>query len=149
MYFLLEIINDNGYDLPVNIEETLNNLFSITLSAHELDPECGAALEFVDAEAIRLLNRRFRGKDSVTDVLSFPSGEDVEENGVFLGDIAICFDRAVEQAEEFGHNLNREICFLAVHSYLHLLGYDHENEADERRMRERQSEILKSAGIER
>lgn len=101
------------------------------------------SLLFTDDDNIRQLNKQYRGKDAVTDVLSFPSGE--EE---FLGDIALCLPRAFEQAKEFGHSEEREVAFLVAHSMLHLFGYDHESEDEEKVMRERQREIMKKAGYE-
>ena len=103
----------------------------------------GASLLLTDDETVKQLNNRYRGIDSTTDVLSFPSGE----TG-FLGDIAISVPRAQLQAEQYGHPLPREIAFLTVHAMLHLFGYDHIEAADEVKMRERQREILKKAGYE-
>ncbi len=96
---------------------------------------------FTDDDNIRRLNKQYREKDAVTDVLSFPSGDDG-----FIGDIALSLPRAAQQAEEFGHTEEREAAFLVAHSMLHLFGYDHENKYDEKRMRERQREILEKAG---
>jgi len=101
------------------------------------------------AEHIRQLNRDFRQVDRVTDVLTFPSREGEELPGApdgYLGDIMICRSRALEQAEEYGHSLSRELAFLAVHGTLHILGYDHMNEAEERIMRARQRTILERIG---
>ena len=103
----------------------------------------GVSLLFTDDETIKQLNSRYRGVDSATDVLSFPSGEED-----FLGDIAISVPRARQQAEEYGHPLPREIAFLTVHGMLHLMGYDHIEPADEEKMRARQREILNKAGFE-
>jgi probable rRNA maturation factor len=103
----------------------------------------GVSLLLTDDEMVKELNNRYRGIDSTTDVLSFPSGE-----AGFLGDIAISVPRAQLQAEQYGHPLPREIAFLTVHAMLHLFGYDHIEAADEARMRERQREILKTAGYE-
>lgn len=76
---------------------------------------------------MRRLNREFRGKDRTTDVLSFPSGSgDAPEGGRHLGDIAISVPRAARQAAAAGHTLRREVAILALHGFLHLLGYDHE-----------------------
>ncbi len=119
-------------------------------------------LLFVDGETIRTLNRENREKDSVTDVLSFPAlplsaGEepgtvaeatDWQKGRISLGSIVICTDRALEQAESYGHSPIREFAFLAAHSALHLLGYDHEtSEEDERKMFGLQEKILQSANI--
>ncbi len=102
-------------------------------------------------ERIRSLNRDFRHVDAVTDVLTFPAWEgeiSLCADG-YLGDIMICYERAGEQAIAYGHSLNRELSFLAVHGVLHLLGYDHMTEADERVMREKQTAILNSIGVTR
>ncbi len=101
-------------------------------------------------EEIRSLNARFRSIDRVTDVLTFPAWEGearLAPPDGYLGDIAICMKRAAEQAEEYGHPLARELAFLAVHGGLHLLGYDHMQEDEERIMRQKQTEILKEMGL--
>ena len=102
-------------------------------------------------ERIQTLNREFRHVDAVTDVLTFPAWEgeiSLSADG-YLGDIMICYDRAKEQAEQYGHSFLRELSFLAVHGCLHLLGYDHMTEAEERVMREKQTNILESIGVTR
>ena len=102
-------------------------------------------------ERIQTLNRDFRHVDAVTDVLTFPAWEgeiSLSADG-YLGDIMICYERAKEQAEAYGHSLERELSFLAVHGVLHLLGYDHMTEQDERVMREKQTAILDSIGVTR
>ena len=120
---------------------------------------------FTDADEIRRMNREYRSVDSVTDVLSFPTNElamplcecindvdfetDSESGEIVLGDIAICLDRAIEQAEEYGHSLKRELCFLAMHGTLHLLGYDHMCEEDEKKMFGLQEKLLLLLEIER
>lgn len=100
-------------------------------------------------ERIRTLNRDFRNVDAVTDVLTFPAteGETVlcPADG-YLGDIMICYDRARDQAQEFGHPLSRELAFLAVHGTLHIMGYDHMQPEEEAAMRQRQREILTEMG---
>ena len=103
----------------------------------------GVSLLLTDDETVKQLNNRYRGIDSTTDVLSFPSGE-----AGFLGDIAISVPRAQLQAEQYGHPVAREIAFLTVHAMLHLFGYDHIEAGDEEEMRQRQREILKAAGFE-
>ena len=102
-------------------------------------------------ERIQTLNREFRHVDTVTDVLTFPAweGEIPLAADGYLGDIMICYARAEEQAKDYGHSLIRELSFLAVHGVLHLLGYDHMTEADERVMREKQTQILDSIGVTR
>ena len=100
---------------------------------HEKFPyDAEVSVTICDNEYIRALNKQFRDKDSATDVLSFPlydGGEfDMNEciSGARLGDIVISLERAIEQAKELGHGTLREVAFLAIHSTLHLLGYDHE-----------------------
>jgi probable rRNA maturation factor len=115
------------------------------------------SVTFVDNGEIHALNREFRGKDKPTDVLSFPLFEadegfevDPAIGAVALGDIVISAERAKEQADEYGHSFAREVCFLAVHSTLHLLGYDHEvSEEDEKYMNETQEYILAKMGLRR
>ena len=112
----------------------------------------GVCVLITDAEEIQTLNRTYRSIDRVTDVLTFPAWEGdailCPPDG-YLGDIAICLDRAKEQAEAYGHTLTRELAFLAVHGTLHLLGYDHMEPGDERTMFSRQDAILNEMGIRR
>ena len=124
-----------------------------TLAYENQSRECEVSITLVDCEEIRALNRDFRDKDSVTDVLSFPTLDDESEivpfdnEAVMLGDVIICYDRCKEQAEEFGHSVEREIAYLTVHSVLHLLGYDHMTDAEEREMIEKQDEIIKKVRL--
>lgn len=113
-------------------------------AAAKLEGKTGdVSLLFTDDDNIRRLNKEYREKDAVTDVLSFPSGEQG-----FLGDIALSLPRAERQAGEFGHSVEREAAFLVAHSMLHLFGYDHETEEEEKEMREKQRDIMKTAGYE-
>lgn len=120
-----------------------------------LEPErCEISVTFVQPDEIQSLNHAYRGIDRVTDVLSFPQfadlTEEVSEVGeICLGDVVICKDKAEEQAQEFGHAFEREIIYLFVHSVLHLLGYDHEAEADKKIMRQREEEIMQYMEIPR
>ncbi len=117
------------------------------------------ALSFVDDETIRGLNRDYRDKDQPTDVLSFAMRESVEgeedvsvafpDQPVLLGDIVISVPRAMAQSEEYGHSLERELGFLFLHGFLHLIGYDHQDEASEREMFAKQEQILQEAGLTR
>ena len=106
----------------------------------------------VDNKKIQEINREYRGKDAVTDVISFAFEEvkDVDYKDVrFLGEIYISYERCVEQAADFGHSVKREFCYLAVHGLLHLLGYDHMNEEDKKVMRALEEEILNEYDITR
>ena len=129
-----------------------------TLEYEEVEFDCEVSVTFCSADEIKRLNAEFRNKDSVTDVLSFPMLEDgeidedeiVEGEPIALGDIVICAERADEQSKEYGHSFEREICFLAVHSTLHLLGLDHEaDKSDELYMNRVQEEILAKMGLPR
>ena len=120
-------------------------------------------IAIVDEDTIRRFNKDNRNVDAVTDVLSFPYFEglklpkDVDEfsdtdfNGrrVCLGSIMICRKRAIEQAEEYGHSIEREMGFLTCHGLLHLLGFDHIEEEDEKIMFPLQTEIMESIGLKR
>ncbi|QAS54153.1 rRNA maturation RNase YbeY [Halobacillus litoralis] len=115
------------------------------------------SVSFVDNSEIQEINRNYRQKDEPTDVISFAMQElgDGEMNildenmPVMLGDIVISVDKAKEQAEEYDHSLERELGFLALHGFLHLLGYDHLNEEEEKTMFGRQEEILHEFGLQR
>jgi probable rRNA maturation factor len=116
------------------------------------------SVSFVDNDAIHKLNLEYREKDKPTDVLSFPmwekeelsDGSALDGHAVTLGDIIISAEKAKSQAEEYGHSLEREICFLSVHSILHLLGYDHEtSEEDEAYMKNKQEDVLIKIGLPR
>lgn len=102
------------------------------------------SITFCDQSRIRELNRLYRGIDSPTDVLSFPLEEEK-----WLGDIIISVPQAIKQAEEFGHSFERELYFLIVHGFLHLLGYDHEMKEQEQIMFAKQELILSHMGINR
>ena len=106
----------------------------------------------VDEEKIRYLNKEYRAKDSVTDVISFALEDDdtfIKTDYRVLGDIYICLKRAKDQAMEYGHSLLRELSFLSIHGLLHLLGYDHMTKEDEKIMFELQERILNEYGIKR
>lgn len=132
-----------------------------TLTEEKIERRCAVGVLIAGPEEIRLLNVQMRGVDSVTDVLSFPALEllpgqqpepDVYEGSryIYLGDMAINLERAAEQAEQYGHSLQRECAYLAVHSVLHLLGYDHMDEGEEkRRMRSREEAVLSSMSLTR
>lgn len=130
----------------------------------EGDAALSLELLFVSEEEIRALNLRERNRDAVTDVLSFPSMEDIkgkpvladehgecldEEDRLFLGSVVICTKRAEEQAKEYGHSVDRELCYLAVHGVLHCLGYDHETEEEKREMREKEEEVMRKLNLPR
>ena len=110
-------------------------------------------LIIVDNEYIHELNRNYRNIDRETDVITFALEDEdslvVGSDERILGDIYISIDKARSQAEEYGHSLLRELSFLAVHGFYHLLGYDHMTEEDEKVMFSKQEEVLSSYGISR
>jgi probable rRNA maturation factor len=120
-----------------------------------LDSDFELSLSFVDNERIQGLNRDYRGKDQPTDVLSFAleEGEELpafsEDAPRMLGDIVISVPKTKEQADEYNHSFMRELGFLAVHGFLHLLKYDHDTEKNQAMMFSRQKEILESYGLKR
>ena len=117
------------------------------------DERVEISVTFVEAEEIRSLNREYRDNDKVTDVLSFPQFDDLNEipdfGEICLGDVVICKERAEEQAEEFGHSFEREIIYLFTHSILHLLGCDHMEDDEKKEMRQREEEVMEYLGIGR
>ncbi len=134
-----------------------------TLRAEQIPVDCEVDVLLTDLEGIHELNREHRGVDRPTDVLSFPMQSltagafdpavcdiDPDTGLVMLGDMVLCCDKAREQAREYGHSFQRELAYLAVHSTLHLLGYDHEDEGEEKRkMRAREEAVLSRMGISR
>ena len=117
-------------------EEILRMAIEATLQYESFSDDAEVSVTFCDGEYIRTLNATYRNKDSETDVLSFPLFDEDEEDPVLgevvpLGDIVLNLDRAVQQGKELGHSAMREAAFLAVHSTLHLLGYDHERSPEE------------------
>ena len=125
-----------------------------TLDYEKFGNNAEVDVSIVDDNEIREINNEFRNIDKETDVLSFPLGQDgiYDENPItkalMLGDIVISIDRAIKQADLYGHSLQREIAFLTVHSMLHLLGYDHVNGGmEEKIMREKEEAVLKNLGL--
>lgn len=118
---------------------------------------CEVSVTFVTNDAIQEINKTYRNKDVPTDVISFAM-EEMGEGEIavidadiptMLGDIIISVERATEQAESYQHSFERELCFLAVHGFLHLLGYDHETEEQEKEMFGLQETILQAFGLKR
>ncbi len=140
--------------LPTGTRLLIRKACIATLTEEKFPYNAEVEVILTDDENIRELNRKFRYIDSSTDVLSFPLGSNGEydenpETGMkMLGDIVISVEHAYAQAELFGHGIEREISFLAVHSMLHLLGYDHvESKLEESIMREKQEIILGELGL--
>ena len=144
--------------LPVTykLKMLVRRAIEATLDFEQYGNTCEVSVTFTDDASIHELNKKFRGVDRPTDVLSFPlfdyEGESeeppVDELMGMLGDVVLSLETAARQAEEYGHSFEREVAFLTVHSMLHLLGYDHEtSEADEADMRQRQRKIMERLGL--
>ena len=135
--------------------ELVEKLLQHAAKVEKIEEGSEVSITFVTNEAIHEINREYRDKDQPTDVISFAL-EEMGEGEVkiigegiprILGDIIISTDRTREQAAEYGHSFERELGFLAVHGFLHLLGYDHMTEQDEKEMFSKQDEILRSFGL--
>lgn len=142
--------------IPTGVRMLVRRCCHAVLVQENFEGSAEISVTFVDDARIQELNKQHRNIDKATDVLSFPLGE----NGVYdinpetgakmLGDIVISMERAVAQAEEYGHPLQREVAFLTVHSMLHLLGYDHVNGGLEAvHMREKEETVLTQLGLKR
>ena len=111
------------------------------------------SLSLVSEEEIQELNRMYRNVDRVTDVLSFPQYDDLnqlpEEGELLLGDVVICKEQALRQAQEFGHSEQREMVYLFIHSICHLLGYDHMEDEDKAQMRKKEEAAMSRLHLER
>lgn len=156
------IISDNEcnwQEIGINsffLYDKIRKCCAASLDEEKITDKAEVSLTIVNNEAIKELNLQHRQKDSVTDVLSFPMSDgkefdvDPQTNRIMLGDIVISAERALEQAKEYGHSFEREMCFLATHSMFHLLGYDHEiSREEEKIMFDKQEKVLKKLGINR
>ena len=146
---MVEIINETKNELEYI--ETMKNLIDYAINYEKLDNVLFNVI-IVDNEYIHKLNLNYRGIDRPTDVISFAleDNKDFNPDGIrILGDIYISIDKVYEQAKEYGHSNLREICFLMIHGFLHLLGYDHIKKDEEKIMFDKQEEILSGFGITR
>lgn len=146
----------NKVKVPSGIRLLIRKCCNAVLHLEGFEEPCEVSVSFIDNEEIHSLNKQYRNKDRPTDVLSFPLGENgvydknMETGALMLGDIVISIEKALEQADLYGHTLQREIGFLTVHSLLHLLGYDHENGGMEMvKMREKEEAVLEKLGLPR
>ena len=157
-----QIIFEAEVNVPDGLEAQFNRVICAALDAENVSCDCEVNVLVTDDAGIHSINLDMRGVDRPTDVLSFPMfdlapGEkpaqedaDPATGLVPLGDMVISLERAEAQAQEFGHSVQREICYLTVHSVLHLLGYDHMDEGPMKvQMRGREEAILSDLGITR
>lgn len=148
---------DETHEMKEDTIQEIEKLLNFALTKQGIEEECEVSVTFVNNERIQEINREYRGKDKPTDVISFALEEmgegEIAISGTnlprVLGDIIISTDKACEQAEEYGHSFQRELGFLAVHGFLHLLGYDHETEEEEKEMFDLQRRILDEFGLQR
>ena len=148
--------NQKTVRIPTGVRMLIRRCCNAVLIGEEFKGSAEISVTIVDNEEIHALNLKHRNIDRPTDVLSFPLGVDGvydinnDTGAQMLGDIVISIEKAIEQAELYGHSLDREIAFLTVHSMLHLLGYDHEPGGLELvRMREREEAVLTQLGLVR
>jgi len=146
---MFEIIND--IDRDIEEIDVLNNYVNYVVKKLEIE-KCEFNIIIVDNRKIHEINRDYRNVDRETDVISFALEDNLDikyDDFRLLGDIYISIDKCYEQALEYGHSRVREICFLATHGILHLLGYDHMEESDEKEMFSLQNELLDGYNIKR
>lgn len=148
--------NQKTIRIPTGVRMLIRRCCNAVLIGEEFKGSAEISVTIVDNAEIHELNLKHRNIDRPTDVLSFPLGVDGvydinnDTGAQMLGDIVISIEKAIEQAELYGHSLDREIAFLTVHSMLHLLGYDHEPGGLELvRMREREEAVLTQLGLVR
>ena len=150
-------IMDETNQLTEDQEELLHKLLAYAAKQEEISMDSELSVTIVDNESIQQINKDYREKDMPTDVISFALEEQGEEEIEIrgddlprhLGDIVISIDKVIEQAKEYNHSFERELGFLAVHGFLHLLGYDHMTTAEEKEMMERQDNLLNDFGLTR
>lgn len=133
-------IFNNTQEKTDKFEKTIKNVFK------KIKSRKTCSIIFVENDEIKGMNQIYRNINEKTDVLSFPNDNKIDKT---LGDIFISLEEANRQAKLYEHSINREIAFLAVHGYLHLLGYDHKTKEEEKLMIAKQEEILKKAKLER
>lgn len=158
----------NKIEVSDEFTKKLENIIIETIKEEEVNVSCEVSLVFVDNDEIREINNENRGIDRATDVLSFPildypkdkvykevyKEEKFDEtfldgDDLVIGDIVLSLEKALEQSKEYNHSFEREASYLVVHSVLHLLGYDHMEEEEKKRMRGREEEILNKLNIRR
>lgn len=157
---MIEIFDDieSGLDC-----ELIKKVFEEVRKEFSLPQNVYVELTVADGETIREVNKEYRNVDRVTDVLSFPALEvklpfdikdypddiDMSTGELMLGEIMLCYDKAVEQSKEYGHSIERESAYLVLHGLLHLMGFDHIEDDDKAIMREEEEKILNKLGITR
>ncbi len=138
---------------PTGMKMLVRRCCTAVLKLENFEGSAEVSVTFVDNEEIHKLNKQYRNIDSVTDVLSFPLGEngnydtDPETGAKMLGDVVISMEKAEDQAALYGHSIQREVAYLTAHSVLHLLGYDHETNLEKVHMREKEELVMEQLGL--
>ncbi|ADV93275.1 rRNA maturation RNase YbeY [Bacillus subtilis] len=156
MSLLIDIVDETGSVSEEMLKE-VENLLQFAAEREGVQDQAEVSVTIVSNDDIHQINKEYRGKDAPTDVISFALEEEGEgeieivgaEMPPVLGDIIISADRTREQAEEYNHSFKRELGFLAVHGFLHLLGYDHMTKEEEEEMFTKQKELLDAYGLKR
>ena len=141
-------------------QKLIINVVNTTLEYEKITEPCFVSITSVDEEEIKELNQEHRGKNSVTDVLSFPvvnlidgsyqkNAGDYYEDKLILGDVVLCAKRAKEQSIDYGHSYERELGYLTCHSILHLIGYDHETDSEREIMRQKEEAVMEIVKLKR
>ena len=145
----MEIYIDNRQHLNISedAQELLERVIKESLLVEGKGLEYEVSVSLVDNAEIQELNKQFRGVDSETDVLSFPLDDDFSIDLPLLGDIIISVERALEQSQEYGHSLERELAYLTAHSMFHLMGYDHIDDKEKQVMRDKEKLVMKNLGL--
>ena len=145
--------NQKEVKIPTGLRMLVRRCCNAVLRMENFQGAAEVSVTFANNEQIHELNKMHRNVDAPTDVLSFPMGEDGKydidpaTNAKILGDIVISMEKAVEQADRFGHSLQREVGYLTAHSMLHLLGYDHEEPLEKVHMREKEELVMTQLGL--
>lgn len=140
--------------IPTGLRLLVRRTCTAVLRMEEFEGSAEISVTFVDNDEIKELNTQYRNKPIETDVLSFPMGVDgvydidPQTNAKILGDVVISMEKANEQAQLYGHSLQREVGYLTAHSVLHLLGYDHEKPLEKVHMREKEEFVMEQLGLE-
>ncbi len=145
--------NQKAVKIPTGLRMLIRRCCHAVLELEKFEGPAEISVRFTDNEEIRTLNAQYRNIDAATDVLSFPMGENgqydinLETGAKILGDVVISMEKAVEQANAYDHSLQREVAYLTAHSVLHLLGYDHTENMEKVRMREKEELVMNQLGL--
>lgn len=148
-------LTDQTNTLTIEQRDLIQELVIFAGKREQINPNAELSITIVHNKDIQVLNAQYRNKDEATDVLSFQLDnpyrrtEEVMEMPIMIGDIIISIDKAIEQAKRYNHSFDREIAFLTVHGFLHLLGYTHDNKEEEQVMFQKQESILEEFSLGR